>query len=659
MSLRSKIVLILIAVVGVYAVATDRIQRAVFFDKFEEVEILEAKEDIGRLVKALHQEIDAVYELSQSWSMWDDSYAFLGGERVEAFERSNLQPETLSRQGIDLLFFLSHSEDENAGRRVVWHTIIDPEDGRALRLRDFPTGEFQSRHPLLVKDDAWRERMRAERRRDQGVGEHRPDRPAGILLTEHGPLLVSALPVHDSRAQGPQRGTVILGRFLGRNLDAELTRLTSVDFDFWQLDGRSELPAEVARLLDQVTSVTGPVIDESDESDGLLRVYRTFPDFWSRPELLLRANVSRDITAVGRTAVNFGLVSALAGSFVLLLVLMTLLERIVLAPLTKLTRHAIEIGRKENFKAKLAMDRSDELGALSVEFDDMMSKLEGARAALVDTARAAGMSEIATGILHNVGNVLNSVNVSTALVTRKVEEMSVTDLKQVVGILQEHEDDLAAFIEEDPQGKHLQPFLTALSSQLCEERSSIAAEMSSLSQGVEHICDLIKSQQSYAVKTDMKEEVSLAARLDEALTITEQALTLDPRLEVVREYEELPEVLVDKHRLLEVLINLIRNALQSMDDAGGAKRLSLRVARDGDDHVLLEVGDTGLGIASDALIQVFQMGYTTKASGHGYGLHTAANAATELCGSLAAHSDGEGRGARFTLRLPLEIPITA
>ena len=391
----------------------------------------------------------------------------------------------------------------------------------------------------------------------------------------------------------------------------------------------------------------------------MLNVYSTFPDFWNRPELLLRANVSRAITQVGGVAVGSNLLLALAGSFVLLLVLMTLLERIVLAPLTKLTRHAVEIGRKENFKAKLEMERSDELGALSSEFDAMMSKLEAARAALVDTARAAGMSEIATGILHNVGNVLNSVNVSTALVTRRLDEMSISDLEQVASILEKHEDDLAAFIDEDPQGKHLQPFLTALSSQLCEERSSIATEMDALSQGVEHICDLIKSQQSYAVKTNMKEEVSLAARLDEALTITEQALTLDPHLEVVREYEDLPEVLVDKHRLLEVLINLIRNALQSMDDADGEKRLTLRVARDGDDHVLLQVEDTGVGITPDALIQVFQMGYTTKASGHGYGLHTAANAATELCGSISAHSDGKGRGARFTLRLPLEIPITA
>jgi len=655
MSLRSKIVLILIAVVGVNAVMTDQIQRAVFFDKFKDVERQEAEEDLQRLIKALHQEIDAVYEMSESWAQWDDSYAFLGGERVKAFETSNLQPEMLKRKSIDLLFFLSYSDDENAGLRVVWHTIIDPEDGQSLRLRDFPTGEFQPRHPLLVKK-AWRESMPENRRSEQVDGKRPHDASAGILLTEHGPLLVSVLPVHDSRHQGPQRGTLILGRFLDRDLDRTLTERTSVDFDFWQLDGRSKLPPEVSQLIDQVTSTTEPV---TEESEGMLHVYSTFPDFRNRPELLLRANVSRDITAVGREAVNFGLISALASSFVLLLVLMTLLERIVLAPLTKLTRHAVEIGRKENFKAKLEMDRADELGALSSEFDAMMAKLEGARVALVDTARAAGMSEIATGILHNVGNVLNSVNVSTALVTRKLDEMSVADLKQIVGVLAEHEDDLAAFIDEDPRGQHLHPFLTALSSQLCEERSSIADEMRSLSEGVEHICDLIKSQQSYAVKTDMKEEVSLAARLDEALTITGLALTLDPHLNVVREYADLPLVLVDKHRLLEVLINLIRNALQSMDDAGGEKRLTLRVVRDGDDHVLLQVEDTGVGIVQGKLTQVFQMGYTTKANGHGYGLHTAANTATELCGSLEAHSDGVGRGARFTLRLPLEIPITA
>ena len=575
---------------------------------------------------------------------------------MEAFEKSNLQRKTLKNLGIDLLFFLSHSDDENAGRRVVWHTIIDHENDQELRLRDFPTGEFQPRHPLLVKKE-WLKSIQEVRRDEQVVVERRSDRSVGILLTERGPLLVSVRPVMDSRGQGPQRGTVILGRFLSQDLDADLTQRTAVDFDFWQLDGRSELPAEVSALIDQVTSSTRPVFDPGDD---LLRVYRTFPDFRNRPGLLLRANVTREITNAGLTAVSSNLILSLAGGlFVLLSVLMALLQRIVLAPLTKLTRHAVEIGRKENFKAKLAMERSDELGALSSEFDDMMSKLEKARTALTDTARAAGMSEIATGILHNVGNVLNSVNVSAALVARKLDEMSVADLRQVVGVLEEHGDDLATFIGEDPKGKHLQPFLSALSSQLCDERSSIADEMGALSQGVEHICDLIKSQQSYALKTDMKEEVSLADRLDEALSITEQALSLDPRLEVVREYEALPEVLVDKHRLLEILVNLIQNALQAMEEGGDEKRLSLRVTRDGADHVLLQVADTGVGITSDALVKVFHLGYTTKAGGHGYGLHTAANATTELGGSLDAHSDGEGRGAVFTLRLPLEIPVTA
>lgn len=665
MPLRPKIVLILIAVIGIYAAATDRVQRRIFFQRFQDVEEHEALEDMQRVVEALHAEIDEVDELSLRWSAWDDAFAFMTGERVDAFARSNLNRENLQRHGIDLLFFLA--PDDGGDYEVRWSTSVDPETGEDVRLRDFPSDRIHRSHPLLVKGEWEQDRSEQEERFLAGLDEAarrerqrrlaQTRRPVGILLTEHAPLLVSARPIVDSRRGAEPAGVLVLGRFLGEGLEAELAAKTRVTFRAWQADGRHELPADVEGILNRITSSATGVIRE--EGPDVLHVWGTFPDYRNRPELVLRAEVGRDISAAGVTAVKFGFISALAAGFVLLLALTMLLQKIVLAPISALTAHAVRIGRKEDFRAKMGMDRGDEIGTLSREFDGMMTKLEHARAALVETARTAGMSEIATGILHNVGNVLNSVNVSASMVAQKVDRMCIGDLQRVVEVLEGHKDDLAAFIGDDPKGKHLQPFLSALCAKLGEEQQRIASEVGSLTQGIDHICDLIKSQQSFAIQAELVEEIGLADKMDEALRITEQAIAVDPNLRVVREYDDLPEVLADKHRLLEVLVNLIQNARQAMDGTGREKRLTLRLRRAGEDRVRLSVSDTGVGIDRDSLTKVFALGYTTRPGGHGYGLHTAANAATEMGGSLTADSSGPGTGATFTLELPFDVAANA
>jgi two-component system, NtrC family, sensor kinase len=653
MSLRSKIVLILVAVVGLYALTTGEVQRRVFSDQFATIECEAARRDVQRVVEALQEEVREVDQLALEWSAWDDAWAFVTGEREAAFERSSLAPERLQAQGIDLLFFLGKADEDNE-HSIIWSRSVDPDTGEPLGLRqlDYRWDALPTNSPVLAFGDLQAQKAARAEGPDTPV-----TRPVGILLTEAKPLIVSARPILRSDRSGSPAGLLILGRYLSESLDSELTAQTKVDFDFWQADGRHELPPDAAAVHNEVAASTEPVLREA--TDALLHAWATFPDIKDRPELLLRANVARDVTSTGHTAMRFGLVSTLAGGFVMLLALMLLLQRIVLAPVSRLTRHALRIGQTEDFRAKLDIERGDEIGALAGEFNSMMEKLEHARAQLVDTARTAGMSEIATGILHNVGNVLNSVNISASLVSQKVEGMSVDDLKKVSDILEDHRDDLARFIGEDPKGKHLQPFLTALSVQLGEEQRTIAVEMGSLSEGIEHICDLIKSQQEFAVKAELVEEVVLSEKLDEALRITDQAHGADPDLEVVRDYDDLPEVLVDKHRLLEILVNLIQNARQAMSKSGGPPRLTLRANLHGDERVRLRIEDTGMGIEPDVLAKVFNLGFTTKPDGHGYGLHTAANAATEMGGKLTAESEGAGHGAAFVLELPLRIPVHA
>jgi signal transduction histidine kinase len=258
-----------------------------------------------------------------------------------------------------------------------------------------------------------------------------------------------------------------------------------------------------------------------------------------------------------------------------------------------------------------------------------------------------------------MGNVLNSVNISAAVVSRQIEDLSLGDLEGIAEALEEHKDDLADFVARDARGQHLRALLNALSSQLSDERQGLAEEIQTLSEGIEHICDLIRCQQGRADLIDRSEKVRLGDRLEEALRITNHGLGTDASLEVVREFDEADCIETDKNSLLEILVNLVQNARQSMTmSPSNVNRLVLRVHRSSPARVLIEIEDTGVGITPECMGKVFDLGFTTKKEGHGYGLHTAAIAAREMGGALWASSAGEGCGATFTLELPTSPAVS-
>jgi signal transduction histidine kinase len=285
----------------------------------------------------------------------------------------------------------------------------------------------------------------------------------------------------------------------------------------------------------------------------------------------------------------------------------------------------------------------------------MVEKLAESSAALTQTARAAGMSEISTGILHNVGNVLNSVNVAATLVGEKTQDLCVADLEAVAALLAKNADDLAGFVTNDPLGKKLQNYLQTLAHHLRNEQRAITAELAGLSNGIAHICELIRAQQGLAKCSSLTQQVFVSDEVEEALTISNRALSPDADLVVVREYDDVTAEL-DKHKLLEIVVNLIQNARQAMLEADiPERRLTLRALARPEGRFRIEVADNGVGIPEESLVKVFSLGFTTKANGHGFGLHTSANAAREMGGFLNVESGGPGKGATFVLDLPQKL----
>jgi len=311
-------------------------------------------------------------------------------------------------------------------------------------------------------------------------------------------------------------------------------------------------------------------------------------------------------------------------------------------------------------KLPLRNRKNEIIGTLGISKDFTQIKAAEAKAEdlnrkLVETSRMAGMAEVATSVLHNVGNVLNSVNISASLAADKIRNSKVQNVGKAAALLTENAGDLSGFFA--GKGKQLPVYLADLAKHLSVERDELLRELDALAKNVEHIKDIVAMQQNYAKVAGVKEAAPVEELLEYAVRLNGGAIERH-HVQIIREFKPVPPVLVDKHKVIQILVNLIQNAKNALNEAENPndKRVILRVEKGPGDFVRVSVRDNGSGIKPENLPLVFQHGFTTRKDGHGFGLHSGALAAKELGGSLTALSDGPGRGATFVLEIPCEPP---
>lgn len=286
---------------------------------------------------------------------------------------------------------------------------------------------------------------------------------------------------------------------------------------------------------------------------------------------------------------------------------------------------------------------------------DMQASLEETRKELADASRQAGMAEVATGVLHNVGNVLNSLNVGSAVIGSALRQSKAASLSKVAELLTANSGRIGEFLTADPKGKLIPDFLASLAQHLTEERAKLLAEVEALCTHIDHIKDIVATQQAYATMAGVTEPLSPAELMDASLRMNSAALSRHD-VSVAKDYANVPPVWAERGKVLQILINLIRNSKYALDDrkdGAAPKTITLRIARAGDNQIALTVADNGVGIPPENLTKIFGHGFTTRANGHGFGLHSSATAAREMGGSLTGASPGLNQGATFTLLLPI------
>ncbi|KFE70409.1 sensor histidine kinase [Hyalangium minutum] len=394
---------------------------------------------------------------------------------------------------------------------------------------------------------------------------------------------------------------------------------------------------------------------------------------WTFVTVLPESVVSSAAFQVARYVLLFGMCSLLIELGIMFWVLRQQITR----PLVGFTQAADQVATG-NFQVKLESSRDDELGRLANAFELMAhevhqreealrqanegleqrveertKELQEVHKQLVETARQVGRAEIATNVLHNVGNVLNSVFTSAVVARERLGGLKIDSVEKVASLLEEHQGDLGNFLSKDERGRNAVPFLKRLGTHLQSERQEIQNLLAELSRHTEHIGTIVKLQQRYA-RTPQKlvETVDFSELVEDALRINHAALTRHG-VDVERDLAHLPPVLTEKHKLLMILVNLISNAKYALEvRPEGERILTIRLTPPAEGRFRLEVSDNGMGIAPEMLTRIFQYGFTTREEGHGFGLHSSALAAQEMGGTLTAHSEGLGKGATFRLELP-------
>jgi signal transduction histidine kinase len=382
--------------------------------------------------------------------------------------------------------------------------------------------------------------------------------------------------------------------------------------------------------------------------------------------------ISKAQAMAGGTAV-MRLAYLLAGGAILATALLTWITATrLLTPIQELTGAAAKLAGGD-WSQRVPERQKDEVGLLASTFNKMASqleqsyrtvedqvrarttKLESVTQELVITARRAGMAEIATGVLHNVGNVLNSVNVSVDLAVQKLRTSEISSLARASDLLRQHSHDLPQFLSTDQRGRHLPTFLLELTDCLTGEQSQLLSELDRVGKGVEHIKEIVSAQQNHARGGTLRQRVNPGELFDEAISLALGGES-ESALHIERDFQSIESAALDKHKVLQILVNLLTNARRAAETGRRAARIAVATRlpqQAGGNRIQFQVRDNGMGIAADNLTRIFAHGFTTDSNGHGFGLHSSANAASEMGGNLTASSAGLDQGATFVLDLPL------
>ena len=612
MSIRRKMILLLALLFCVLGAVEILIQKTVLMPSFAELEREDAEISMKRIDYALDMTLEGMSLSATDWGNWADAFQFVQDHNPE-FEAANNTPVAMKQLKVNLLLIV----DLNA--RVVLSSAYDPVSGAPMRI------DLADR-AALPEDFPWR----------KNLAEGKPAR--GLVQTDKGVMLLVAAPILNGSGTGDYRGSVMMGRLL-----------TPAQIRF--------LGAQAQTSVSMLRHGSADAADLITETQAATQVDRSYRDISGIPIMTLRVEVPRKIFARGLKAVTFASVYVMVAATVVLLLLVIGLNRVILRPLSQVTRHAVAIGEGTDLTARLNLPGRDEVALLAREFDRMVGRVAESRQQLVDQSYQAGFAELAKGVLHNLGNAMTPLGVRVTKLADRLRAAPLGDIELACAELAQQKCEAARRAD-------LEQFLRLGSRELAAMVKDAQADVAV----IQRQSAIVQTALTELMRSTRNEQVIESIRLPDLVAQTLEIVPDACRQRLIVDADEslrkVGVVHVARTVLRLILQNLIINAADAVRDAGrekGVLRLAAEIVRDaGGEQLHLQCNDNGVGISKDNLERVFDQGFSTKPrdTNHGIGLHWCANAISALGGRIWAASDGPGLGASMHLMLPLNVRET-
>ena len=607
MNIRTKMISLLALLFTVLIALEITVQRNVLMPSFAALEQEDAETSMKRIRYALDTTLDNLQLSAADWGNWADVYQFVQSPNP-AFVSANITPVALKQLKINAMLIV----DLN-GAYVA-------SSARSLATGDALALDLVSRG-ALPQDFPWR----------MNLGQGKPAK--GLLRTNRGVMMIAAAPVLDGSGSGRPLGMVIMGRLL------TAAQVQSIG---------AQAQAGLTILPDRPSAGGEQIV----ETDTATQIIRSFDDVYGRPLVSFSVEVPHRITARGQGAVTYASLYLIGAAVTVLLLLVVALNRIVLKPLARVTRHAVATAKSPDLTVRLNLPGQDEIAKLAREFDRMVDRLADSRRELVDQSFHAGFAELAKGVLHNLGNAMTPLGVRLSTLADRLDDAPADDVE-------------LAFVELAKDGEagarraDLEEFLRLacreMAASVKDARSDLAVVQRQASIVQTALCELMRSTRNTHVVESVRLPDLVAQTLEIVPDACRQRLTVDSDESLRR----VGAVQVARTVLRLILQNLIINAADAVRDAGrdrGVLHFAAEIIRGADSEQLhLHCKDDGVGIAADNLQRVFDKGFSTKSreTNYGIGLHWCANAIGALGGRIWAASEGPGLGASMHLILPL------
>ena len=608
MRIRAKVTALIAALFVVLGIAQLAVLKAILLPSFAELERSDAHVAMRRIQFAFDSTLERLELSATDWGNWIDTYKF-EADRNREYVTDNITDVGLRQLNVNVLFIV-----DQQGSFVLAHGIDLHNSG--------PLGLDLLAEPGLPPDFPWRANLRAGQK------------ARGYLRTNLGILMLAGAPVLDGNGHGPSRGMVMMGRLLTAGEIASIGSQAQV-----------ELTAQ---------PYSGDFLgDRLEENGNLTHVYRPLLDVDGHPILTLRVELPRNITSRGESAVKYASLCLLAAAVATVILLVMVLNRVVLAPLGRVTRHAVEMGMDKDLTTRLELAGSDEIGMLAREFNRMVSRVADSRTQLVDQSFQAGFAELAKGVLHNLGNAMTPIGVRLTRLRERLHEAPTDDALHAVG-------ELANGTADARRRQDLEEFVRMACKELAVLVKSVEEDVAVMGRQTSMVQGTLAEQMRSARNEHVIEPVRVVDLIGQALEIVPDSTRQRLRVDIDESVRKIGVVRIARTVVRLVLQNIMINAADAVRDTGkdkGTLRIHAELTRNGEgtEQLYLQCADDGVGIEAGNLEKVFEKGYSTKSreTNHGIGLHWCSNAVGALGGRIWAASEGPGRGAVLHCLVPL------